>query len=92
MAWLYKQPESKLWWIGYRANGKQVRRSLGTKNRKEAEKELAKVQVMFQAQKLGRLHEELYQSLTGTGSGSISINNLVGIQKRLNIFSDSLVR
>ena len=77
MAWLYKQPGSKKWWIGYRANGKLVRRSLGVTKKKDAQKELEKIDLMTKAHRVGRLQDELYRILTGTGSESVPIEDAV---------------
>ena len=64
MAWLYKQTASENWWIGYRVNGKQYRRSTGTPDRKQAERELAKIGQIDQAQKAGTLTEEFFRLIT----------------------------
>ena len=48
MSWLQKR--GNLWWIGYRLNGQQVRRSTGHTSRAEAEKELAKYQALETAE------------------------------------------
>lgn len=65
MAWLYKQTGSDNWWLGYRSNGKQYLRSLRTPNRQEADRELAKVRALYEAQKADTLTEEVFQVLTG---------------------------
>jgi hypothetical protein len=43
MPWQYKQPGSENWWLGFRVNGQQFRRSTGTSDRKAAECELEKL-------------------------------------------------
>ena len=68
MAWIYKQKGSANWWIGYRANGREIRRSTKTSNRAEAEKQLAQVDSMFAANKAKRLTKELFELLTGKES------------------------
>ena len=55
MAWLYRQKGSKKWWLGYRLAGKQILRSTGTDDKAEAERQLAKVQAMFEAHRTDRL-------------------------------------
>lgn len=73
MAWLYKQKGSENWWIGYRHNGKQVLRSTKTSDRGQAEKELQKVSMLFDASRTGSLTEELYQALTGQSLPRITL-------------------
>ncbi|HTL57538.1 MAG TPA: hypothetical protein VL361_17770, partial [Candidatus Limnocylindrales bacterium] len=65
MAWLYQRPDSGQWWIGYRQNGTQVRKSTGQTDKAEAERELAKVEAMLAAQKAGALTVELFQAISG---------------------------
>ncbi len=62
MSWIYKR--GGIWWIGYRANGRQVLRSANTRDKSEAQKQLATVALMFNAQKAGNL-DELYRLLSG---------------------------
>lgn len=62
MSWIYKR--GGIWWIGYRAHGKQVLRSANTSDKGEAQKQQAMVDQMFSAQKAGNL-EELFQLLSG---------------------------
>ena len=67
MAWLYQQKgKSRNWFVGYRHNGKLVCRTTGTSDRAAAERELAKVELLFGAARAGSLTEELFQSLTGS--------------------------
>ncbi len=73
MAWLYRQKGSANWWLGYRVNGKQVLRSTGHTDRRDAEKELVKVQTMFEHSRAGSLTEELYQALTGATLPKITL-------------------
>ena len=63
MAWLQKR--GNVWWIGYRLNGQQVRRSTSRTNRSDAEKELAKHDAMESARAAGALSEEFFQLVTG---------------------------
>ena len=64
MGWLYQREGSKFWWLGYRVNGKIHFRSTKTAVRTEAEKELRKVHILFDAHRTGTL-EEVYQALSG---------------------------
>lgn len=64
MAWLYKQSGSENWWIGYRLNGKQYLRSTGTPKKEQAEKELAKLNLLDQAHKAGSLTEEFFRMIS----------------------------
>ena len=65
MAWLYRQAESENWWIGFRAGRKQVRRSTGTSDQQEAEKQLASIRAMHEAHRAGLPLDEFYALLTG---------------------------
>lgn len=65
MAWLYQRAECKRWWIGYRVNGKQVLKSTRTRDKSEAEKQLAKLNLLMGAQESGVLSLDLYQTITG---------------------------
>jgi hypothetical protein len=38
---LYQRDETLVWWMSYSVNGKQVRETTGTSNKKEAERILA---------------------------------------------------
>ena len=74
MAWLYEQKgKSKNWFIGYRVNGKLHSRTTGTADRAEAEKELGKVRMMFEAHKSNSLTEQLYHALTGSGLPKVTL-------------------
>lgn len=64
MAWLYKQPGSENWWLGYRLNGHQYRRSTKTTDRKRAEQELEKLRAVDHAHKAGSLTDEFVALLT----------------------------
>jgi integrase len=65
MAWLYQRPDSGRWWVGFRHNGQQVLKSTGQTDKVEAQKEMAKVEMMLAAQRAGALTREVYQALTG---------------------------
>ena len=71
MAWLQKH--GGMWWVGYRLNGKQIRQSTKTDDKTEAEKELLKVQTMFEHHRAGSLTEQLYQALTGKGIPAVTL-------------------
>ena len=64
MAWLYKQPGSANWWIGYRVNGKQILRSTKTADREAAERELEKLNAVSAAHKAVSLTDEFVALLT----------------------------
>jgi|ERR1051326_527508 integrase len=64
MAWKFKRPESEHWWIGYRLNGKQYRRSTGSADEAEADKQIASLGLINQAQKAGKLTDEFFRLLT----------------------------
>src|SRR5690348_1269569 len=68
MAWLYKQQGSENWWIGYRLNGKQHLRSTGTHDKEQAQKELAKIELLDQAHKAGSLTEEFFRLISNQRS------------------------
>jgi hypothetical protein len=78
MAWLYKQDGSDNWWIGYRVNGKQVRRSTKTSDRKAAERQLAKLESVAQAHAAGALTQEFIRHLTGIEAASDTLHALRG--------------
>ncbi len=44
---LYKRPDSPIWWMNFSANGRQLRQSTGTANKKLAEKILAKIETQI---------------------------------------------
>lgn len=69
MAWLYKfkEKKGKNWFIGYRLNGKMVSRSTRTTNKKEAEKQLWKIQTMLDAHSSGDAVDDLYRALKNPG-------------------------
>jgi integrase len=64
MAWIYQRPESENWWLGYRLNGHQYRRSIKTTDRKQAERELEKLNSIAHAHKAGSLTDEFVTLLT----------------------------
>jgi integrase len=77
MAWLFMRHGSKYWWVGHRLNSRQFRYSTKTKIRADAEKEMAKVNSMVQAQAAGMLTREVYHALTKTNSERTSIKAAV---------------
>jgi integrase len=70
MAWKFKQPGSNNWWIGYRLNGQQYRRSTGTADEQQADREIAKLNNVDQAHKAGSLTEEFFRHLTNSSVSS----------------------
>src|SRR5688572_26858650 len=62
-AWLYRQKKSKYWWLGWRVGKKCHFRSTKQTDRKEAERELAKVQTLFTAHRAGTL-DAVYEALS----------------------------
>ena len=77
MAWLFKQAESENWWVGYRLNGRQYRRSTKTGDRKKAEQELAKLNAIDQAHKAGSLTDEFVALLTRKQSSGDSLRGYI---------------
>ena len=63
MAWKYKRGE--VWWIGTRANGRLISKSTGERDKAKAEKQLAALESMEDAQRAGKLNRELFEALTG---------------------------
>jgi integrase len=73
MAWLYKHPKSGRWFLGWRVGKKAYNRSTGTADRKEAEKQLATVQIMVQTSHENKLTDAVYRSLTGQAVGRVGL-------------------
>jgi integrase len=73
MAWLYRQANSKNWWLGYRLNGRQYLRSTKTSDRKKAEQELEKLRAVDHAHKAGSLTDEFVALLTRKQSSGESL-------------------
>jgi len=76
MAWLYQRPGSSKWWIGYRVNGRQVLRSTKTRDRKAAERQLAKLESVAQAHAAGSLTQEFVRHLTRVESSGDTLHAL----------------
>jgi integrase len=74
MAWLYQRNGSNKWWIGYRVNGHQILRSTKTSDRKTAERQLAKLESIAQAQAAGSLTQEFVRHLTRVESSGDSLD------------------
>lgn len=66
MAWLFQRPDSERWWVGYRVNGKLLRKSTKTSDKEKAKTELAKVEAMLALQATGTLTREFYETISGT--------------------------
>jgi integrase len=75
MPWLYKQRGSEYWWVGYRVNGRQMLRTTKKKSRADAEKVLAQMTAMVEAQRARSLTEEFYRALTGTELPKVSLKS-----------------
>lgn len=65
MAWLFKRPDSGLWWIGTRANGRQIRQSTGETDETKARAKLATLEAMEAVARAGALNRQFFEALTG---------------------------
>src|ERR1041385_3593698 len=66
MAWIYqRKKDGGIWWIGTRANGKQILKSTGEHDKAKAQAKLVTLEVMEAAQRAGRLNREFFEALTG---------------------------
>lgn len=63
MAWLYKRGDSKNWWIGWRANGKQYLRSTKTSDPKKAAVKLKEFELLEMAHHSDKLTDDFVKSL-----------------------------
>lgn len=63
MAWLYKRGEQ--WWIGWRENGTQYRKSTGETSKEKANVHLDRYEAMRAAKAAGALNDEMVAALTG---------------------------
>ena len=63
MAWLQKQ--GKIWWLGWRFNGQQFRKSTKETDRTEAEKQLDQIRALETAQARQALSTEYFAAVTG---------------------------
>lgn len=79
MAWKFKQPGSENWWIGYRLNGKQYRRTVGSADEAQANKELARLESMNQAHKAGSLTEEFFRLITNRTAANDTLRAVTGL-------------
>ena len=73
MAWLQKH--GGRWWVGYRHNGKQVRRSTKTSDLAQAKRELEKVDLLFGASRAGSLWKSYFTALTGASLPKITLTD-----------------
>lgn len=73
MAWLYKRPGSKFYWMGWRANGRQFLRSTGKTRKKDAEEVLAQYELMAKAKEAGALTRDFYLSLMGQQAQTMTL-------------------
>jgi integrase len=77
MAWLYQHPKSGRWFLGWRIGKKAYNRSTGTTDRKEAEKQLATVQIMVRTNEESKLTEAVYRSLVGQAVERVALKPAV---------------
>lgn len=63
MAWIYKRGAK--WWVGWRSGGKLVQKSLKTKNKTDAEKELARLDLIEQAHASKAVTADFIAAITG---------------------------
>src|SRR5688572_5899964 len=73
MAWIYKQSESKYWWIGWRIGKRQFLKSTKETDRAEADKVLARFESMEAARRAESLNEDFYKALTGKALPVVSV-------------------
>lgn len=73
MAWLYKQPGSAKWWIGWRVNGKQFLKSTGEADKSQAEKKLHELEFIERAKRDVRLTEAFVESFTAKPQKTVSL-------------------
>lgn len=78
MAWLYRHPRSKFWFIGWRVGKKVFNRSTKVTDRKEAEKHLATYNLMADASRAKRLTEDFFNSLNGRELERIALRDGAG--------------
>jgi integrase len=74
MAWLFKQTGSDNWWIGYRVNGKQVRKSTKTSDQKAAQRQLEKLESISHAHAANSLTQEFVRHLTRVESSGDTLD------------------
>ena len=65
MSWLYKRPDSNLWWMGYRVNGEQVLKSTGQTDKGKAQEMLDKVDAMLALKRANALTREVFEEISG---------------------------
>ncbi len=63
MAWLYKRPGSKMWWIGWRDGGRQFLLSTKTADKSAALKKLHEQEHLMQIRIDGRLTEQFIEAI-----------------------------
>lgn len=77
MAWLFKQPGSQCWWLGWRVNGRLFRKSTGETDRKEAQTKLEDHNFLSRQAAAGRLNESLFESFTGKPLSQLSLKSAI---------------
>jgi integrase len=75
MAWLYRRPGSKFWWIGWKVNGRQFLKSTKETDRKAAEAKLCEHEFIAKAAYDGKLTEALIESLTGKPLSRVTLKS-----------------
>ena len=75
MAWIYKQPGSAFWWIGWRVNGRQYRQSTRETERDKAEAKLREHEFLAKAASDGKLTETFIEALTGKALSRLSLKS-----------------
>ncbi len=64
MPWLFKQPASKNWWVGYRSGGRQFRHSTNSEDIKTAEAERDRIAALLKAKKSEMLTQSVIDAIT----------------------------
>jgi len=77
MAWLYKHPRSQFWQIGWRVGNKLFNRSTKLTEKTEAEKELARFNLLRDASRANRLTDDFVNSLSGRELERIALRGAV---------------
>jgi integrase len=74
MAWKFKRSNSENWWIGYYLHGKKYRRSAKTSDPVQADREIAKLDLLAQAHKAGSLTEEFFRLVTRNNAATDTLH------------------
>ena len=76
MPWLYRR--RFVWWIGWRANGKQFLKSTGETEKAKAEEKLREYEFLERAKRDGKLTQDFISSLTGRALPSRTLKRSLG--------------